>query len=332
MVFFVLKFSLNSAGVVWKRINPPKPAPPTVAFGKLPPISFPKNEDLPSLNFKLETIQGKLPSLDNIAKAYFISKNIYTYLTYERALQKARSMGFNNEPIKQPEISGTTYFWQDKATIPSTLTMEIINQNFHFQYDFAKDQSLLTAKNLITNDRALEEVKTFLRQTGFLPDDIARGESKFTYFRYSLPDLVEVASLSETDFIRVSLMRQKINELEVLSSNPYEANISALVSKSGAHRIVDLKYTHFPIDPQFWGTYPLKDTTQAWDDLKNGRGYIANLGDNRSGDITIRKVYLAYYDPHIHQNYLQPIFVFEGDKKFFAYVPAITNQWIEKSD
>jgi hypothetical protein len=53
------------------------------------------------------------------------------------------------------------------------------------------------------------------------------------------------------------------------------------------------------------------------------------LGDNQEGQITIRNIFLAYFESEEPQNYLQPIFVFEGDKNFTAYVSAVDPEWID---
>jgi hypothetical protein len=331
--FFALRILARWAGVTWKRLNPPKPPAPTVYFGKLPPIYFPESKDSSGLTFKLETVEGTLPTLPAVGKVFFIPKEIYTYLTYEKAINAARSLGFRNEPKKLSQDSETTYQWINQETIPSFLTMEIVNRNFIFRYSYEKDQTLLNIKTLITPGEAVTRLKNRLLTIGFYPDDIKEGRSIAVYYRYSPPNLIRVSSLSETDFVKVSLLRREINELPILPPNPYDANISALVSKSsGGKSIVELNYTYFPIDHEVWGTYPLKDVTQAWDELKNGQGFIANLGENASGEITIRRVFLAYFDPHNHQNYLQPIFVFEGDKEFAAYVPAISSELVEEEE
>ncbi len=39
--YFVLKGSINATKAILKVLMPPKPLAPTVAFGKLPKISFP---------------------------------------------------------------------------------------------------------------------------------------------------------------------------------------------------------------------------------------------------------------------------------------------------
>jgi len=92
---------------------------------------------------------------------------------------------------------------------------------------------------------------------------------------------------------------------------------------------VEISYVYFPVEKEIFGTYPLKPVTQAWNELQQGQGYIANLGQNEDGQVTVRKVYLGYYDADTPQHYLQPIYVFEGDKSFFAYVPAVEPKWTE---
>jgi hypothetical protein len=325
--FFVFRFSLRLIGITWKKLNPPKPPAPTVAFGKLPPISFPENEKLPTLTFSLETIEGSLPQLDNLRKVYFIPKKIFSFLTEQEAIDKARSIGFTGEPEK---LSETIYRWQREEKIPSFLTMDIVTQNFDFRYSYEKDQSLLQSGGLLTPEQALGNAITFMRKAGILLPDRAEEKTIFVYYRYSPPQLIKVSSLAETNFIKVNILRKEIDDLLLLPPHPDDANISFLVSKSNTQRIIDSRYTYFPIDQEVWATYPLKDVTQAWNELKDGQGFIASLGDNPSGEIIIRQVSLAYYDPHTHQNYLQPIFVFKGDKGFSAYLPAVANEWIER--
>jgi len=328
-VILMFRYAANIAGFTWRKLNPPKPAQPTVAFGKLPKIVFPERNNLPDLTFELGTIEGTLPTITNVVKVYFMSKEIYTFLTLENAKSKAEYLGFPGDPEEISE-TGTSYQWRIGDAIPSFLTMEIINQSFNIRYSYEKDQSLLNIKTLITPDQALVETRTFLKKADFLPKDIQNGQANFIYYRYSPLELIKVTSLSETDFIKVNLLREDIEKMIILPPNPYDANISALVSKSSGKRIVELKYSYFPIDIEVWATYPIIDSSFAWNQLKSGKGFIANLGDNQEGKIIIRKVYLAYYDSPIHQNFLQPVFVFEGDKQFISYVPAVTGQYIQE--
>ncbi len=66
---------------------------------------------------------------------------------------------------------------------------------------------------------------------------------------------------------------------------------------------------------------------EAWNDLKMGNYWPAS--DVETNKVTIRNMYLAYFEPISLTNYLQPIYVFEGDGKFAAYVPAVTDNFIK---
>jgi hypothetical protein len=327
VAFFVFRIIQIGVSNAWKSLRPVKGPEPTFFFGKLPPIDFPDEEPSIDLTFKLETIQGRLPAQKKLLKVYFIPKEIYTYLTLERAERMASKMGFSGKATRTSEIMS---LWRIEEAIPSYLTMDIIEQNFIYHYSYERDQSLLNVETLLTPEQAASKVRSFLSRAGSLPEDINKGPKRFIYYQYAAPSLREVASLSEADFIKVNLFRQAIGEIALLSPRPRDANVSALVSKDPHRPVIDLKFNYFPVDEEVWGTYPLKDVTKAWDELKKGQAYIASLGENPSGHIIVRKVSLAYFDPPNHQSYLQPIFVFEGDKAFKAYVPAVSAEWIEE--
>jgi hypothetical protein len=53
------------------------------------------------------------------------------------------------------------------------------------------------------------------------------------------------------------------------------------------------------------------------------------MGDNAGGTVTIRRIYLGYYDSLTPQEFLMPIVVFEGDGGFLGYVQAVTNEWLQ---
>ena len=193
------------------------------------------------------------------------------------------------------------------------------------------ETEILTSKNLPTNQQAAQEAKNFLVSNGLLAEDLANGTAEFEYLRFSTPELIPVSSLSEADFIRVNLFRANLDDLRILPPNPKKSLISFLFSgsRTPGKRIIEINYTYFPLEKEIFATYPLKPITQAWGELQQGQGFIANLGQNENGQVTIRKVYLAYYDSETLQHYLQPIYVFEGDRNFWGYVPAIDPKWTE---
>ncbi len=326
IVIIVLKIGWDVSRSVWKRLRPPPPPPPTMAFGKLPALKFPEKE-APELSYRLETIQGALPTLDDVGKVYFMPKEPPNLLALDRAKEKVRRMGF----VAQPENIGNTHYrWTTTIIPPTTLEMEINSGNFHLRYQFENDQSLLIQKNLPTDEQAAQEAKSFLKTNGLLTDELATGSAEFDYLKLVSPDLTPAVSLSEADFVRVNLFRADLDGLRILPPNPKEALISFLFSgnRERGKRIIEIYYYYFPIDFNSSATYPLKPINNAWQELQEDKGYIANLGQNED-QVVVRKIYLAYYDSLEPQHFLQPIYVFEGDQGFYGYVPAIDPGWVE---
>ena len=328
--FFISRYFWGIAGDFWKKLHPPPPPPPTVAFGKLPAIEFSKQEDLPDLSFRLETIQGRVPGLEEIGRVYFMPHSAPNLLALDRAKEKARVMGFAAPP---KPISPTTFQWTNKATPPTTLEMDIVSGNFTLRYSYESDQALLNEANLPSDDQAAIEAKKFLSSNNLLAEDLKTGRAEFAYLKFISPKLIPAISLSEADFVRVNIFRADLDELRILPPDPKNSLVSFLFSGSrqSAKRILEVNYNHYPIEKTTVATYPLKDSSQAWSELQTGNGFIANLGQNENGQITIRRVFLAYFDSETPQHFLQPIFVFEGDREFYAYVSAITPEWVEKA-
>lgn len=331
VAFFILKLSLKTASDIWVKLNPPPPPPPTVAFGRLPPLVFPAS-NLPTeakLSFALETIEGGLPKLPTIGKVYFMPQNTPNLLALDRAVERAKKMGFRSQPEK---ISENVYrFFNDQ--VPSTsLEMNVINLSFRLRYEYENDQTILDNKNLPTDQQGLQEAKNYLSTHGFLTEDLATGSAQFEYLRFQPPELIAAPSLSEADFLRVYLSRSDFDGLKILPPIPKQGLISFLFSgaREPGRRIIEIKYNHYPIETKIYATYPLRPIESAWQELQSGKAYIATLGQNTEGKITVRKVYLAYFDSPEPQHFLQPIYVFEGDRNFFAYVAALDPKWTEQ--
>lgn len=332
LISLLILKSLFKAGInFWRKIHPPPPPPPTVSFGKLPKLVFPEeNLTLPKekISFKLETIQGGFPKLPEIGKVYFMPIRRMNLLSPDRAATLAKTLGFQGKPEILKE---NLYRWQIFTPLPTTLEIEITNLNFHLFYDYSHDQELLTNKYLPTKQQAAQEIKNFLAANKLLPEDLANGTAEFEYFQLIEGKLVPTTAYSDADFLMVNLFRANLDELKVLPPNPKKSLIFFLFSGSRIKekRIVEIEYNYSPIEREIFATYPLKPISEAWDDLQKGKGYIANLGENPEGKIVVRRIYLAYYETKEPQQYLQPIYVFEGDKNFLAYVAAIDSKWTE---
>lgn len=329
VVFLILRFAFHTAVDYWRERNPPPPPPPTVAFGNLPEIEFPDQESLPEeIIYKLETAEGIIPQAEDIGKVYTITKTNPSLLGLDRAKTLAGKIGFASEPT---QITPRLYRFTSQTTPVTTLEMDTVTGYFTLKYDYRNDQSILAEKKLPSDEQAVTEAERFLTTLTILEEDIKDGEGKVSYYRFSPDKLLPAISLSEADFVRVDLFRQLLDEKQIISEEPGNSLIHFILSGSRERlrRIIEVKYVYSPLERENFATYPLKSASVAWTELNSGQAHIAELGDNQNGQVTIRRIYLAYYESEEPQNFLQPIFVFEGDKNFSAYVPAVDPEWVD---
>jgi hypothetical protein len=325
--FFTLKILFSIGISLWKKINPPKAPPPNVAFGILPKIIFPEKQK-GQINYTLETIGGGLPKFPESLKVYLTPKRNANLLSLEKANQKAQQIGF---PDSYEKLTESEYIWKTNTTPETTLQMNIITGNFIYSYDYLADPEVLIQKNLPSDTQAAQEAKSFLQSNGLLASDLATGSAEIKYFKLETPNLVEVPSLSQADFVKVNLFRSNIDGFEILPPDPDNSLINFLFSgnRQRGKRIVKINYNYSPIERNIFATYPLLPIEEAWQKFKNNEGFIASQS---SENITIRKIYLAYFEPEEDQEFLQPIYVFKGDQNFLGYYPAISPQWqVQKS-
>lgn len=328
-VFFTLKTSFSLAIAYWRQHHPPPPPPPNVAFGKLPPLfSFKKQGERPT-NFSLETVEGGLPSLPSQAKVYFVLPQESRFLALEKTNQLARRLGFVQEPEKLKE---NLYRYHNPVT-NTTLTINPLTWSFKLSYPYLTDQTLTTFYLPPSNQEIINSAWTMLTKINREHPDITQDKVEVHYWKLTPTKLVPAPSLSEANLAQVNFFREKIEgQYPIYPPNLNQPNIWALVSGAPSEnkKIVQFQYTYFPIDKEKFATYPLKPIEQAWEELKKGEYHLAKISpQKKSTPVVIRKIYLAYLDPSQPTNFLQPIYVFEGDNDFVAFVAAVSVEWTE---
>ena len=319
---------------LYERFFPEPPPQPTVKFGKLPEIYFPINTEIPdacSIRYTIETINGTLPTFTEQAEVYFMPKPLSSIRALDKAKNIAGDLGFDRNGRELVE----TVFLFTSGNSPSSLNMNIVTSAFSISYDVNSDPQIF---NEIppTPDKAVSSIKGLLGKAKLL-FDYRNGPTETQLLRIESGELVEAISPSEANLIKVNLFRKDYGKGEIklpaVTPDPDEANVWFLISKArGSVRIIAGEYHYFPIDEKKFSTYPIKTVQQAWGDLINCNRYIARLGENDDGEIKIRNAYLAYYDSGQYTKYYQPVFVFEGENDFVAYVPAVTNNFYTSSE
>jgi len=325
VVFLIFKLSFGIVKKIWLQYHPPAPPPPTVDFGKLSPIKFPEDKKISGLNFELETPSGELPEFPVQIEVYQFVSPQAKLLAVEKAQQQAEEFGFKTEPQK---LSSTIFQWKKQDPLSSVLEINILTKDFSLEYDWQEQAQLFKQKNPPNQEQAVQFVKSFLSARDLLHQDLKQGVVNSSFSKIKQTETVSAVSLSEAHFIELEFFRKDINELPVLTPDIKKGIVSAVVSGvEGMDKIVSLDYNFFEIDYSREPTYPIKSGDVVWEELKQDKAFIVNWSGEK--DIVIRRVFLAYFDSWEYPVYLQPVFVFQGDSDFIAYLPAVEDDWIE---
>ncbi len=310
----------------WKATHPPPPPPPTVGFGILPPLVFPESQAGPA-QYTLETATGTLPNFGDRAKVFFMPKATLSLLSDDRVKEIASGYGF----VFSPQVlDTTTYRWSKSKPLESTLEINSKTLQLKLQTDFLSRPELLSANNLPDGTVALNRVKQMLKAADLMGEDLATASGEVVYLKALGGELQEAVSFSDADFIAVDLNRTPIDDKwRMYTPKGLVGTIHGIVSGglSGPDAVVNLEYNYHPVDYSQVHTYPLRTTDSAWRLLQSGEGFIADPGI--AENVVIRNVFLGYYDAFDEQQYLQPIYVFEGDQGFLGYVPALDPEYVQ---
>jgi hypothetical protein len=328
ILFLIIGRIFLDAGIkIYKKVFPTPTPAPTVKFGRLTPIPFPKNGVTANIIYTLETPDGGLPTdIPTQAKVYFMPKTSANLLSLDAAKSKASALGFS---ANVQQASETVYKFTNR-NYPSTLQMNIITSTFSISYDLIADESPINAKPPVA-EVATSNFKSFLEDANMLPIDLT-GPTTHDFLKISNGELTSAISLSEANFVKINLFRKDYDNLPSMTGNPNQGNVWAIISgsRNQAQQIIASEYHYHAVDESQFSTYPIKTPTDAFAELQSGGGFIASLGLNKDGDtLKIRRVHLAYFDPDADTEYFQPIYVFEGDNGFLAYLPAVTADYYQ---
>jgi hypothetical protein len=202
--------------------------------------------------------------------------------------------------------------------------MNIVTNNFVLTSDLSTPSTL--SGPLPSETDSVKIATTYLNKINTFPTNIDATKTKTSLFTIQDKTLVPATSFAAATAVRVDFFQQDINNLPVVYEQPYFSNINVLVGPNG--EILQAQYFYQTPGSES-ATYPIKTSTQAYQDLQNGIAYIASY-DGSSSTVSITDASLAYYISSEPQNFLMPVIVFTGSDNFTAYVPAVTDEWISK--
>lgn len=301
---------------------PPVVEKPTLAFGPLPKLKFP-DPTVASSNFSysLDTETGALPEkLPELFKVYSVAQLATDLLALDRAKNLAGALSFNRNP---EAISATQYkFIDDKNG--GELIVDLDSGNFKFRRNIAtgSGNNFERIEDFISEDKQIQNFKSFLSSRELLKDQLKGGR---VIVSYNNPVKID------SSLVTLNLWQDDVDGVPIITPKFTEGLIktAAINNRDAEKKYILMDYIFWPVDLNNFGTYPIKTAEEAFEELKNGEGFIGV--EPLTGSVSITKVYLAYYLSEEYSNYLQPVYVFEGSG-FAAIVPAIKSEFVENSN
>lgn len=310
---------------LYRTFIPPRQAPPTVAFGPLPAIVFPQSPVQEQVTYTLETASGGFPRTPTQLPVYYIKPPSATLFSADQAREKARALQF----VGQPNQLTQTLYEFVHPEFPKRLEINIVTGDFSVSYNLVSDRSPLSAVPL-GEDEAIQQGINILRSANSMPEDVQTGTPSVEFLKVSDGQLIPALSESDASLTRVNYFRKGFgpeDAYESVTPTPGRGNIWVILSGDRERQLVAAEYRYYQVDAEQSGTYPIKSAEEAYQDLTSGNAFLARFNGAGVSTVKIQEIYLAYYDPNVPNSFYQPVYVFEGDNGFVAYVPAVTSQY-----
>lgn len=296
--------------------------PPQASFGKLPPIPFP-NQLQTNIAYSLDTLSGYLPNFSDRINVHKITNSPSALLALNKTKDKVAKIGFDSKEI---QISEDTYQWTDQQTPQRRIIMNIFSTNFTLSSPYLITP-LQTFNNSNEQKNASDLAKSFLSDMFSYPEDLDEEKTKTALYSIDNSVLVSTSKISNAKIIGVNFFQKDIDGFPIYYEKGMESTINSLIAKNNDQlKVVEARYYHKNIAKDF-SAYAIKSASLAYDELKQGKGYIASNPQNLV-EIVIKKIYLGYYIGENQQYFLMPVIIFEGDNDFLAYISAIRDEWI----
>ncbi len=330
----------------------PEKDPPTPVYGVLPPLEFIEKDinDDRTPSFILDTKDGRLPKgLPRKMTVYEYIRSVPPFEKGKNASATAEKLGYYEDDLIT-SLKETTYRWRK---LNSNGLLEI-NTN-------TKDVIHLTPltgkasrfpRGELTETKTLNYAKELLEDVGRFEDELyLNGTQKVTFVQFYGNRLETTEAPLDAQLARVDFFRS-IEEYPILGPDP-KVGLQYIYlrrpTKNEPHYNYPILESHVrEIKTQANATYPIITVADAWNLVKNSKGVIVNATPSGSNlldksvtpiveDIYINNIYLAYYDNSSYQEYLQPIYIFEGKYTtggtqggtITIYYPALTPDFIQ---
>jgi len=296
-------------------------------FKQLKPLVLKKEATTSAgFSFTLDTIEGQPITATPTAQVFLFPPAKFQFDYLPKVYLMAKTLGFDTEVIKHKLVNNEAIF-QDTT---QRLAIDINTYNFRYDYDFRKDGELIDSLEISDQEVAQNTAINFLKSIDRYPQDLAQGKTNTVYMYYdkvaSNAGIIE--SPQESNMIEIDFYRPDIAQAPAVSPSYFNSQnyVMMLPTRSGA-KVVSAQVRYYDTSTTQIGIYPLMTGQRAYEKLLAGNGILVSEGSGKK-NITIKKMFLGYFDPDIYQDYYQPVFVFLGDDNFVSYVPAVSEKYL----
>lgn len=325
IVFFIFVYAIKLM-FMYADMSKPHTVYTNPVFG---PITKPYVKDASSsasYSFTLDTIEGQPITASEAAKVYFLPQATARFGYVQKIYPIAKSFGFDIELIKHSLQEKNAMFKDDARK----LSIDISNYNFRYEYSFAQTPELFETVILPSKKEIENKAIDFLKLVGRYPEELSKGKTNIVYLSYDpeQESMTPIQRSIDANAVEIDFYRPDIDLFSTVSPSYYNSqNFMVVTFQEGEMVILRAQIAFFEKSEEQIGTYPLKTGDIAWEELKTGKGIVISPGKTQK-DIVIKKMFSAYYDSDIYQQYLQPVYVFLGTDNFVGYVPAVDNQFL----
>lgn len=319
IIFFILFYSIRVALILNKNkqgenvvLNP--------IFGKLPKPEIPISTTSAGFKFQIDTIEGKPVTATKSANVYSLLPTSTKFGYRDRSSKIAKQLGFVDTNTYSL-IGDAITFKNDNQS----LDIKISNFNFKYLYQYEKNTDLFISSIIPTAQESVNNSISLLQSLDRFPNEFDSANSLTNYFFFNTDSklTVPVARNIDANIVEVNFYRKNLDNIPTVSTRfPNSNSFVKLASSSREFVPIEVRVNFFERSTDKVGAYPLITGDAAFASLKKGGGIVLLNSKPENKNIIIKKMYIAYFEPDVYMEFLQPYYVFEGDG-FAAIVYAI---------
>lgn len=296
-------------------------------FGKLPPLTLEETLPFPEVpRFVLENVEGRPVTATAAAAIYFVPNPRTRFGYLSTMYQMAKAVGFDTT-VTSHSITGDTGSFKDETR---DLSIDVKTFNFTYSTQYELRPELFDLPQFRPEESIISDAKDFLQKMDRYPEILAQGNEHAIYLHFdaSTKEFTPVKSSRGANVVEVDFFIPDFDPYPIVSPKYFTSqNYVVLTYAAGVPQVIKAQIRNFEYDKNSIGSYPIKTGDQAFEDLKNKKGFIVG-NQNPSSTIKITDMYLAYLDNQLYSPYLQPVYVFLGENSFVAYVAAVQDEWV----